>query len=142
MARRRYVPITMPPPHLARFFAGPRTGPRAVAPPGLRPWQNTREAGREGVDMPRKKREIRADLARHGFARPGGKGDHTVWVHPLLSGHVSIDGKDGDDAKPYDERNLRRVLHDLAQAQAKQQAKQSQQPSQQPGSSGKQGNQP
>lgn len=66
--------------------------------------------------MARKKRHIRADLAREGFSNCGGKGDHTVWVHPLVPGHVSVDSKDGDDAKPYDERNLRRALHDLEEA--------------------------
>jgi hypothetical protein len=29
---------------------------------------------------------------------------------------VSVDGKDGDDAKPYDERNLRKALDVLEQA--------------------------
>lgn len=68
--------------------------------------------------MARKKRHIRADLAREGFSNCGGKGDHTVWVHPLMPGpgHVSVDSKDGDDAKPYDECNLRRALHDLEEA--------------------------
>lgn len=80
--------------------------------------------------MPRKKREIWADLARRGFTDRGGKGDHTVWVHPLVPRHVSIAGKDGDDAKPYDERNLRRALRDLDQAQQRQQ--------QTPGKQGKQ----
>jgi HicA toxin of bacterial toxin-antitoxin, len=71
--------------------------------------------------MPRKKREIRAELRRRGFTNRGGKGDHGVWVHPLVPGHMSVDGKDGDDAKPYDERNLRKALDALAQAEAQQQ---------------------
>ena len=70
--------------------------------------------------MPRKKRQIRADLAREGFLRRGGKGDHTVWVHPLVPGHVSVEGKYGDDAKEYDERNLRRALEALSQARQNQ----------------------
>lgn len=73
--------------------------------------------------MPRKKRQLRADLRRNGFTNRGGKGDHTVWVHPLVPGHVSIDGKDGDDAKRYDEQNVCNALDELAKAKARQQTK-------------------
>ena len=78
--------------------------------------------------MARKKRHIRADLAREGFTNRGGKGDHTVSVHPLVPGHVSVDGKDGDDAKRYDESNLRRALADLEAARKRLQQQQGKQP--------------
>jgi hypothetical protein len=78
--------------------------------------------------MPRKKRQIRADLARAGFVSRGGKGDHTVWVHPLVPGHVSVDGKDGDDAKRYDEVNLHKALDTLAKAKYEQQTRQNGRP--------------
>ena len=66
--------------------------------------------------MPRKKRELRRELERAGFRKRDGKGDHTVYTHPLVPGHVSIDGKDGDDARKYDEKNVKHALDDLARA--------------------------
>ena len=36
-----------------------------------------------------------------------GKGSHTWWEHPKLPGYaVNIAGKDGDDAKPYQEKDV------------------------------------
>jgi len=32
-----------------------------------------------------------------------GKGSHSYWNHPLLSNPVVLSGKDGNDAKPYQE---------------------------------------
>ena len=66
--------------------------------------------------MPRKKRHIRADLARAGFVNRGGKGDHDVWKHPLIPNKVVVSGKDGDDAARYDETHLREALEALAKA--------------------------
>jgi predicted RNA binding protein YcfA (HicA-like mRNA interferase family) len=59
--------------------------------------------------MSRKKRDIRRDLRKLGFVedKSRGKGDHTIFVHPSYPGHISVDGDNGDDAKPYDERNVR-----------------------------------
>jgi predicted RNA binding protein YcfA (HicA-like mRNA interferase family) len=59
--------------------------------------------------VPRKKRDIRRDLRKLGFVedKNRGKGDHTIFVHANYPGHISVDGADGDDAKPYDERNVR-----------------------------------
>ena len=34
--------------------------------------------------MPRKVRQIKADLRALGFYNRGGKGDHTNWIHPSL----------------------------------------------------------
>ena len=71
--------------------------------------------------MPRKVRELRADLRRAGFTmQPGrGKGSHTFWEHPLLPGHeVTLSGHDGDDARPYQEKEVRDAL---AALRAKQQ---------------------
>jgi hypothetical protein len=45
--------------------------------------------------MPRKIRQLRADLARAGFAldTKRGKGSHTWWVHPRLPGEaVNLSG--------------------------------------------------
>jgi predicted RNA binding protein YcfA (HicA-like mRNA interferase family) len=51
--------------------------------------------------VPRKVRELEADLRREGFTRQSGKGSHRRWLHPLYPGHVVMSGKTGDDAKPY-----------------------------------------
>ena len=50
--------------------------------------------------MPRKIRQLEADLREEGFTRQSGKGSHRRWVHPLYPGHVAISGNEGDDAKP------------------------------------------
>jgi predicted RNA binding protein YcfA (HicA-like mRNA interferase family) len=48
--------------------------------------------------MPRKKRDIRRDYRQAGFSERKGKGDHTIFAHPLLGEEASVDGRDGDDA--------------------------------------------
>ncbi|HEU5348750.1 MAG TPA: type II toxin-antitoxin system HicA family toxin [Ktedonobacterales bacterium] len=63
--------------------------------------------------MPRKKREIRSDLRRLGFVESSGKGSHTNFRHPRLPYIITVSGGDGDDAKPYDEDNVRRAKKDL-----------------------------
>lgn len=50
--------------------------------------------------MPRKVRELEADLSKEGFSRQPGKGSHRRWVHPLYPGHVLMLGAASDDAKP------------------------------------------
>ena len=60
--------------------------------------------------MPRKIRELKADLRRGGFTWRPGKGSHTVWTHPSLADEVTLSGNDGDDAKPYQEKQVRDVL--------------------------------
>jgi len=69
------------------------------------------EVGR--ARMPRKKREIRSDLRRIGFVQSSGKGSHTNFRHPKLPYMITVSGADGDDAKPYDEDNLRHAKKDL-----------------------------
>ena len=72
--------------------------------------------------MPRKIRQLRADLAHHGFAeeRGRGKGSHTYWTHSLLPYPVVLSGHDGDDAAPYQERAVRNALRDLREAEKRQ----------------------
>lgn len=63
--------------------------------------------------MPRKIRQLKADLRRGGFREvPGrGKGDHSWWEYPGLPGVVvNLDGKDNDDAHPYQEKEVRAAL--------------------------------
>jgi predicted RNA binding protein YcfA (HicA-like mRNA interferase family) len=69
--------------------------------------------------MPRKKRDIRADYRKAGFNERQGKGDHVVYSHPLLKESYAVAGVDGKDALPYDEKNLRKAKHVLAQATKK-----------------------
>jgi len=71
--------------------------------------------------MPRKKRDIRHDYRAAGFSERQGKGDHVVYTHPLVRKHYAVDGKDGVDVLPYDERNLRQALGELAEAEREQQ---------------------
>ncbi len=55
--------------------------------------------------MPRKIRELIRDLKSAGFVDRGGKGSHRSFVHG--SGVViTLSGKPGDDAKPYQERTV------------------------------------
>ncbi len=56
--------------------------------------------------MPRKIRELKQLLRRTGFQELPGKGSHTNWIHPLYVGKVTVSGKDGADAKPYQEKEI------------------------------------
>jgi hypothetical protein len=67
--------------------------------------------------MPRKLRELRADLRRAGFRNRGGKGDHQNWEHPQIAKAVGLAGQDGDDAQPYQERAVRAALDELARTE-------------------------
>ncbi len=70
--------------------------------------------------MPRKKRDIRRDYRLIGFTERIGKGDHTVFSHPLVAKHYAVDGRDGLDAQRYDEKNLLDARHELDEALKKQ----------------------
>lgn len=62
---------------------------------------------------PRKIRQLKADLKRAGFIlRPErGKGSHSTWAHPAVAGTtVVLSGKDGNDAKSYQERDVHAAL--------------------------------
>ena len=71
--------------------------------------------------MPRKKRNIKREYRKAGFDERPGKGDHTVFTHPLVRKTYSVDGKDGADAERYDEKNLREALAELDEAKRRQQ---------------------
>ena len=62
--------------------------------------------------MARKVRELIGDLERAGFINRGGKGSHRNYEHPR-GGRVTISGKSGDDAKPYQEREVRRAIEEV-----------------------------
>ena len=59
--------------------------------------------------MPRKVRQLIADLEKVGFVNRGGKGSHRNFTHPK-GVRVTISGSAGDDAKHYQERDVRRAL--------------------------------
>ena len=64
--------------------------------------------------MPRKVRELLSDLRKAGFKEiPGGKGLHRKLVHPKFKGAVTMSGPTGDDAKPYQEKQVRRALEEI-----------------------------
>ena len=59
--------------------------------------------------MPRKIRQLIADLEKQGFVDRGGKGSHRNFVHP--SGvRIMLSGAPGEDAKHYQERDLKRAI--------------------------------
>jgi len=62
--------------------------------------------------MPRKLRQLMADLEKVGFVNRGGKGSHRNFTHPKGL-RVTISGGAGDDAKHYQERDVRRALDAL-----------------------------
>jgi predicted RNA binding protein YcfA (HicA-like mRNA interferase family) len=62
--------------------------------------------------MPRKVRELIAELMRAGFVDRGGKGDHRNFVHPKVTKPITISGAEGDDAKRYQERAVRRAIEE------------------------------
>ncbi len=65
--------------------------------------------------MPRKVRQLKADLKKAGFVeqKDRGKGSHTVWEHPLYPKLVVIAGHDGDDAKSYQEKEVRDAIQQV-----------------------------
>jgi predicted RNA binding protein YcfA (HicA-like mRNA interferase family) len=63
--------------------------------------------------MPPKIRELIADLERAGFRNRGGKGDHRNYVHATVSNPVTISGKLGADAKPYQVLAVRKALEEV-----------------------------
>jgi predicted RNA binding protein YcfA (HicA-like mRNA interferase family) len=65
--------------------------------------------------MPRKIRELKAQISREGFIDLSGrgKGSHERWRHPLLSRTLTIPGKDGDDVPRYLEKQLAQLLIEL-----------------------------
>ncbi len=62
--------------------------------------------------MPRKIRELIADLQLAGFVDRGGKGSHRNFVHPRVTKPVTLSGKLGDDAKHYQERAVQSAIEE------------------------------
>lgn len=53
-------------------------------------------------------------LEKAGFSQRSGKGSHTKWLHPRYPGRVILSGKDGSDAKPYQEREVQDAIETVS----------------------------
>lgn len=65
--------------------------------------------------MARKIRQLIKDLTDAGFyeIKGGGKGSHRKFTHARYSGAVTLSGKLGEDAKPYQERQVQRAVEEV-----------------------------
>lgn len=59
--------------------------------------------------MPPKIRELANDLERAGFVNRGGKGSHRNYEH-RKAGRITLSGRLGDDAKPYQVREVMKKI--------------------------------
>jgi len=61
--------------------------------------------------VPRKIRQLIADQRRAGFVKvPDGKGSNQKWRHEHSGIQVHLSGADGDDAKLYQEAQVREAI--------------------------------
>ncbi|MBH8578221.1 type II toxin-antitoxin system HicA family toxin [Nostocaceae cyanobacterium CENA369] len=63
--------------------------------------------------MTKKIRELKQMLRQNGFIELPGKGSHTNWVHPLYTGKITVSGKDGADAKFYQEKEIKQAIAEV-----------------------------
>jgi predicted RNA binding protein YcfA (HicA-like mRNA interferase family) len=61
--------------------------------------------------MPRKIHQLVRDLKKTGFTERPGRGSHRNFEHPK-GPRVTISGGDGDDAKPYQEREVKHAIEE------------------------------
>ena len=68
--------------------------------------------------MSRKIRQLKADLRKAGAYQASQRGSHTKWKHAQIPSEVLIlAGHDGDDADFYQERDVQRFLHLIAETE-------------------------
>ena len=60
--------------------------------------------------MPRKVRQLIAELKKAGFVDRGGKGSHRNFIHPS-GAKCTISGKEGADALRYQEKALKEAIN-------------------------------
>jgi predicted RNA binding protein YcfA (HicA-like mRNA interferase family) len=67
--------------------------------------------------VPRKVRQLIGDLLQAGFYEiaGGGKGSHRKFSHARYPGAVTLSGGAGDDAKHYQEKQVRRAIERVKQ---------------------------
>jgi predicted RNA binding protein YcfA (HicA-like mRNA interferase family) len=63
--------------------------------------------------MPKKIRELKQMLRKAGFTEVPEKGSHTNWTHPLYEGKLTILGKDSNDAKRYQEKDVQQAIYEV-----------------------------
>ncbi len=49
-------------------------------------------------------------LQQAGSSELPGKGSHTNWTHFLYAGKITVSGRDGADAKRYQEKEVREAI--------------------------------
>jgi predicted RNA binding protein YcfA (HicA-like mRNA interferase family) len=62
--------------------------------------------------VPPKIKQLIKHLERTGFVNRGGKGSHRNFVHPKVAKPITISGKLGDDALPYQERDVKKTIEE------------------------------
>jgi len=62
--------------------------------------------------MPPKIKQLIKELESAGFINRGGKGSHRNFVHQKVVKPVTISGKVGDDALPYQERDVKKAIEE------------------------------
>jgi len=62
--------------------------------------------------MPRKIRDLIADLESAGFVNRGGKRSHRNFSHPKLAKPITISGNPGDEARKYQEKAVRQAIRE------------------------------
>lgn len=62
--------------------------------------------------MPRKIRQLIAELEAAGFQNRGGKGSHRNFVHAKVAKPITISGRSGDDALRYQELAVKRAIEE------------------------------
>jgi predicted RNA binding protein YcfA (HicA-like mRNA interferase family) len=64
--------------------------------------------------VPRKIRELVKDLLSSGFEQiEGGKGSHRKFAHERYLGAVTLSGRDGDDARHYQEKQVKQAIEEV-----------------------------
>ena len=64
--------------------------------------------------MPKKMSELMKELERAGFVNRGGKGSHRNYEHQT-GVRVTLSGRSGDDAKRYQEHEVKTKIRESAQ---------------------------
>lgn len=63
--------------------------------------------------MPPKIRELIEQLERNGFRNRGGKGSHRVYYNSIYTKIITISGKTGDDARPYQIKQVKKAIREV-----------------------------
>lgn len=64
--------------------------------------------------MPKKIRQLKAELKKAGFVSRAAKGSHTYWQHYLYHDlYITLSGQDGDDAERYQEKDVKELIREV-----------------------------